>query len=222
MLLGLQDAPLDMSNFYAADNGCWSLFNVFGVPKKTYYAFKAFKALVDHPKRVLVEGGKPGELNAVAGLSADGRELAIVVSNFKSADRQIELVLQNLPWTGPSTSELLVLDQSRNLERIRKEEHRDRSHQNRPGAACGLGSCWSMCEHSQFGTLAGMELGILSSVLFVLFVTRAHRCHRAAGLAGRTARSNPAAQAAGGFHALPICIQCPCGRCRHHPARPSF
>ena len=87
--------------------------------------FVAFKALVDHPARVAVEGGKPGELNSVAGLSADGRELAIVVSNFKSADRQIELVLQNLPWTGPSASELLLLDQSRDLERIRKEEHHD-------------------------------------------------------------------------------------------------
>ena len=64
-------------------------------------------------------------MNSAAGLSADGRELVIVVSNFKSADRRIELVLQNLPWTGPSVSELLLLDQSRNLERIRKEEHHD-------------------------------------------------------------------------------------------------
>jgi hypothetical protein len=64
-------------------------------------------------------------LNSVAGLSADGRELAIVVSNFKSADGQIELVLDNLPWTGPSEIELLVLDQSRNLEPVRKEEHRE-------------------------------------------------------------------------------------------------
>jgi len=123
VLLGLQDAPLDMANFYTGDNGCWGLFNVFGVPKKTYHAFRAFKALVDHPARVVAEGGKPGELNAIAGLSMDSRELAIVVSNFKSAGRRIDLVLQNLPWTGSSTSELLLLDQERNLERVRKEEH---------------------------------------------------------------------------------------------------
>ena len=125
VLLGLQDAPLDMANFYTGDNGCWGLFNVFGVPKKTYHAFRAFKALVDHPDRVLAEGGKPGELNAVAGLSTDRRELAIVVSNFKSTDRRIELVLQNLPWAGSSTSELLLLNQERNLERVRKEEHNE-------------------------------------------------------------------------------------------------
>ena len=123
VLLGLQDAPLDMGNFYAGDNGCWGLFNVFGTPKKTYHAFRAFKALVDHPNRVRVEGGKPGELNAVAGLSADGRELVLVVSNFNAADRRFELALENLPWTGPSTSEVLLLDQSRDLERIGKKEH---------------------------------------------------------------------------------------------------
>jgi len=126
VLLGLQDAPLDMANFYTGDNGCWGLFNVFGVPKKTYYAFRAFKALVDHPTRVAVDGSMPGALNAAAGLSKDGRELALVVSNFKSADRRIEVVLHDLPWTGPSASELLLLDQSRNLERVRKEEHHGR------------------------------------------------------------------------------------------------
>ena len=65
--------------------------------------------------------------DTVFGLSTDRRELAMVVSNFKSADRRIELVLQNLPWTGSSTSELLLLDQDRNLERIRKVDHHDRA-----------------------------------------------------------------------------------------------
>jgi len=78
VLLGLQDAPLDMADFYIGDTGCWDLFNRFGVPKKTYHAFRAFKALVDHPARVVAEGGKPGELNTIAGLSADRRELAMV------------------------------------------------------------------------------------------------------------------------------------------------
>jgi hypothetical protein len=74
---------------------------------------------------VALEGGKPGELNAVAGLATDRRELAMVVSNFRSADRRIELTLHNLPWSGSSTSELLLLDQERNLERVRKDEHHD-------------------------------------------------------------------------------------------------
>ena len=112
-----------MANFYTGDSGCRSLFNVFGVPRKAHHAFRAFKALVDHPARVAVEGGKPRELSAVAGLSTGRRELVMVVSNFKSTDGRIELVLQNLPWVGPSTSEVLLLDQERNLERVQEQEH---------------------------------------------------------------------------------------------------
>ena len=59
-LIGLQDAPLDMAYFYTGDTGCWGLFNVFGVPKKTYHAFRAFKALVDHPARLAVDGWHAG------------------------------------------------------------------------------------------------------------------------------------------------------------------
>ena len=33
--------------------------------------------------------------------------------------------MQNLPWTGASTSEWLLLDQDRNLERVRQEEHNE-------------------------------------------------------------------------------------------------
>jgi len=122
VLLDIQDAPLDMANFYTADHGYFGMFNFYGVPRKTYHAFRAFKALVDHPARVAVDGGKPGELNAAAGLDAAGRELAIIVSNFKSPERQIELAIRNLPWNGPSKYEVLVLDQARNLEPVRKEE----------------------------------------------------------------------------------------------------
>jgi hypothetical protein len=119
VLLGLQDAPLDMGNFYTGDNGAWGLFNHFGVPKKTYYAFLGFKALVDHPLRVAVQGGKPGELAAVAGLSADSGALLLLVSNFNSADRLIEVSLANLPWQGASQCELLMLDDRHDLERVR-------------------------------------------------------------------------------------------------------
>jgi len=119
VLLGLQDSPLDMSNFYSGDNGGFGLFTPYGVPKKTYYAFRGFKALVDHPLRVEVAGSKPGELAAVAGMNADSSELAILVSNYKSADERIELSLKNLPWRGASECELRMLDEGHDLEPVR-------------------------------------------------------------------------------------------------------
>ena len=121
VLLGLQDAPLDMANFYTGDNGGWGLFSTYGVPKKTYHAFRAFKALVDHPVRLAVEGSRPGALAAAAGMTADGHELAVVVSNYRPGDRRMEISLENLPWTGPSECELLVLDETHNLEPLRKQ-----------------------------------------------------------------------------------------------------
>jgi hypothetical protein len=120
VLLGLQDAPLNMANFYTGDTGAWGLFNQYGVPRKTYYAFRAFKALVDHPLRLAVEGGTAGEMATVAGLSSDGRELAVVISNFRSPKGRIELTCDNLPWSGPSEYELLVLDDTRDLESMDK------------------------------------------------------------------------------------------------------
>ena len=123
VLLGLQDAPLDMGNFYTGDNGAWGLFNRLGVPKKTYYAFRGFKTLVDHPLRVAVEGGTPGQLAAAAGLAADGHEIAIVLSNYKSADKRIHLLIENLPWTGRSECESLILDENRNLAPLPKQSY---------------------------------------------------------------------------------------------------
>jgi hypothetical protein len=116
VLLGLEDAPIEMANFYTGDNGAWGLFSTYGVPKKTYHAFRAFKALLDHPARLAVEGNRPGGLAAAAGIAADGRELAVLLSNYRPGDRRMEVTVENLPWTGPSECELLVLDAARNLE----------------------------------------------------------------------------------------------------------
>ena len=121
VLLGLQDAPLNMANFYTGDTGAWGLFNQFGVPKKTYYAFQAFKALVDHPARLTVQGGgTPGQIATLAGLSSDGRELAVIISNYRGSLGRIELICDNLPWKGASEYEILVLDDTRNLESMGK------------------------------------------------------------------------------------------------------
>ena len=120
VLLELQDVPIDMANFYTGDNGCWGLFNVYGVPKKTYHAFRAFKALVDHPDRRAVEGGSPGKLSAAAGMTADARELALVVSNCDSSDGRMELVVENLPWSGRTECEVSLLDQTNDLKPVSK------------------------------------------------------------------------------------------------------
>lgn len=120
VLVGLQDAPVNMADFYTGDTGGWGLFNQFGVPKKTYYAFLAFKALVDHPVRLATDVARPGELAVLSGLSTDGRKLAVLVSNYRSPGVKVELTCDHLPWKGPGEYELLLLDDSRNLESVAK------------------------------------------------------------------------------------------------------
>ena len=122
MLLAMEDTPVDMMNYYSGDNSFFGMFTTYGLPKRPYYAFLAFKALVDHPARVQVDGGKPDELHAMAGLARDGRELAVLLSNYQSASSHLATELKNLPWSGPSEVELLLLDETHNLEPLRKEQ----------------------------------------------------------------------------------------------------
>lgn len=121
MLMAMQDAPVDMMNYYSGDNSFFGMFTTYGLPKRPYHAFRAFKALVDHPARVAVEGGQPDELHVLAGLSPDGRELAILLSHYQSSNRCVDVELKNLPWAGAVECERLLLDETRNLESIRKE-----------------------------------------------------------------------------------------------------
>ena len=51
-LISLQDAPVDAANFYTAEVQMFGMFNLNGVPRKSFYAFKAFRALLDTPRRV--------------------------------------------------------------------------------------------------------------------------------------------------------------------------
>ncbi|MEI6809867.1 MAG: hypothetical protein WCN95_14210 [bacterium] len=123
MLLAMQDTPVDMMNYYSGDNSFFGMFTTYGLPKKPYYSFLAFKAMVDHPIRVDLQGGKPDELHAMAGLSTNRQELAVMLCNYQSAGSRLDIELKNLPWTGPSECEVLLLDEKLNLEPIRKEPY---------------------------------------------------------------------------------------------------
>jgi hypothetical protein len=60
-LIELQDAPVDMCNFYHGDLGAFGLFNEFGVPQPNYHALEAFSRVARRP-RALVRGNVPGNL----------------------------------------------------------------------------------------------------------------------------------------------------------------
>jgi hypothetical protein len=119
VLVALQDCPVDVANYYTADFQDFGLFTRHGVPKKTFYAFKAFKALLDTPMRVEARGGESGRLAVAAGMARDKASATILVSNLRSAQDKIALAVKNLPWPGPIVYEVFILDAARDLEKVR-------------------------------------------------------------------------------------------------------
>ena len=120
-LIELQDAPLDMANYYSADNQPFGLFTLHGTPKKTFYAFKAFSALLDSPIRVELTGTLPGRLSASASVSANRREAMFLVSDTGTMAGDHSISGENWPWPGGAEAEVFILDARRNLDRVRTE-----------------------------------------------------------------------------------------------------
>ncbi|MHB1036679.1 MAG: GH39 family glycosyl hydrolase [Pirellulales bacterium] len=118
-LLGLEDSPVDAANFYAAEVQGFGLFSIHGVPKKTFYAMKAFKLLTDTPARVAAEGGQSSGMAIAAGLNRDKTELRVLVSNYKSAGGSVKLTVKNVPWDSPTEWEMFIVDAQHDLERVR-------------------------------------------------------------------------------------------------------
>jgi len=90
-----------VANYYAADLSHWSMFDNFGVPSKTFYAFLAFRGLLETPRRVACTGwNEDGPITACAGLSADAQNAGVLVSNFSGTEIAQTIALAGLPWSG--------------------------------------------------------------------------------------------------------------------------
>lgn len=117
-LTDLQDCPLDGAAYYAGDTNPFGLFTRHAVPRKNFYAFKAFKAVADLPVRVAARIGEKGiarhRMTCLASRTKDADQpgrACVLVSNFDTRDEDgIDLVITGLPWTGPTSFEVLLLD----------------------------------------------------------------------------------------------------------------
>ncbi len=120
-LLELQDAPIDVGNFYHGELGGFGIFTEQGVPLKSYQALRAFQGLVETPRRVATRGAVAGKLAFAAGLGTDGREASFLVSNF--ADQRSEFVLnwKGFAWTGGVTAEIRTVDAGSDYSTARNE-----------------------------------------------------------------------------------------------------
>jgi xylan 1,4-beta-xylosidase len=77
-----QDAPLDHAQFYRGDAAWMGLFDLKGQYFKTAYTFQAMGKMQDTPQRLAVEGTDTFGFAALAGRSADGNTVQIIISNY--------------------------------------------------------------------------------------------------------------------------------------------
>ena len=68
-LIALQDAPLEVANFFHGSIGACGLFSEQGVPMPNYHGMKMVADLLTTPQRVRVHGNIAGQCVAAAGLS---------------------------------------------------------------------------------------------------------------------------------------------------------
>jgi xylan 1,4-beta-xylosidase len=78
----LQDTSIDHAHFYRGDAAWMGLFGLDGKYFKTAYTFKAMGKMLDTPQRLSVAGTDTFGFAALAGRSADGDTVQILISNY--------------------------------------------------------------------------------------------------------------------------------------------
>ncbi len=116
-LMQLQDAPLDMANFFHGANGPFGLFNEHGVRQKNYFAMLAFNMLLRTPRRVAVAGSAT-PLTVAAGINAENTEANVLISNPALSPASLRLRSSNLPWGGDTRVTVRVVDETHSFTEL--------------------------------------------------------------------------------------------------------
>jgi xylan 1,4-beta-xylosidase len=122
VLCNLQDSPVDVANYFMSDNQPFGLFTAHGVPRKTFYAFKAFKMLLDTPGRLEARGGEPSRMTLCAGVDEKKSKVQLLLSNYKSPESEVRITITHLPWNTPTGVEVFILDDARDLTKVSESQ----------------------------------------------------------------------------------------------------
>ena len=115
----LQDQRVDMANYYDGQPVALycGIFDYYGVPQKTYQAFKAFSHMTGYPERARAEASSSdGNLYALAATDSAAGKSAVLISRFRGATDECVVELAGLPASGEMRCEVLTVDKDRDLE----------------------------------------------------------------------------------------------------------
>jgi len=116
VLIELQAAPVDVCNHYTNIGG-FGVFTQHGVPKKSYYAIKAFNELFKSPIRLFAEGGAKNTCSVAAGTNEDRSEITVLIGNLQSGASKTTVILNAFPWEGQADFELYRIDKTHPFEK---------------------------------------------------------------------------------------------------------
>jgi xylan 1,4-beta-xylosidase len=111
-----------LGNFYAGDTNQFGLFDRFGTPKKTFYAFKAFAELRTTPVRLSVLPPTSNQISIGAGVDEDKTQISILVANTKASDESLQIQLNNLPWSSAVQYQASLLNHDKDLISVEEGE----------------------------------------------------------------------------------------------------
>jgi xylan 1,4-beta-xylosidase len=121
-LIYMQDLPVDSANFYWVRDSFWGILDQYGAKRKNYYAFKAFRAMLDTNQRVKTTPNDAATGYALlAGLGEDAWA-GVLLANYRAREANFNLTCKGWPWKGSAVCRCYLLDYDRNLTLI--GEHR--------------------------------------------------------------------------------------------------
>lgn len=124
-LVYLQDSSVAMADFYQGTTLFWGgLFDAFGVPRKTFYTFKAFHTLLNTPDRVAATGSDQDGLAVIAGMSKDRSGGTLFISNFGKQYKHFNIVLRGLPWSTSTVLEEYIINDDHDFSLVKTETHK--------------------------------------------------------------------------------------------------
>jgi len=120
-LIYLQNASVDIANFYRGDSWPWGgIFREDGSAGKVYYVIASLRELLESSTlaRCEVKNGGQG-FAAMATISEDGVHASVVISNYGKEASRYEVHISELPWGDRGFSyEVLSVDERTNLDTV--------------------------------------------------------------------------------------------------------
>jgi len=115
VLSDLQDAPVDVANMFTGDTNPFGLFTRYGVPRKNFYAFKAFAMMMTTPQRIQATTIVREGATMLVATDQQRKVVQVMLSNYSAKVDQFALKLHKLQLEEGATWELLTLDDKHDL-----------------------------------------------------------------------------------------------------------